>query len=260
VSSRALKEKMIHLGNPLSSISEYRQRVTPLFDLHSAADAPTAYYMLYHDPNRSSLFVRNDASGRAAGVVGRFQTGIDLFRPVLTLRCPTADIAADLLGEACSVGRPYLLFSNLNQLPLVGGSLEISNERILSIYALDVSRFKPTINVMVMTKTSPDGTPRAEIHSGGLQAAAGVNWQSPSFAEIYVHTESEARQRGWGRSVAAAATERILESGRVPLYLVEPGNEASVSLAHGLGYTDTGARQVFADAVYTGHPVRKTSA
>src|SRR5258708_32427799 len=207
----------------MPSISEQRQRITPLFDLQSPADAPTAYYALYHDPNRSALFVQSDVNGRAIGVVGRFQTGIDLFRPVLALRCPTAEVAADLLSEACRVGRPYLLFSNLNQLSLVGGSLEISNERILSIYALDPSRFKPTINVMVTTKTSADGTSRAEIHSGGLQAASGVNWQSPGFAEIYVHTEAEARQRGWGRSVAAASTERILAGGRTPLYLVAPG-------------------------------------
>jgi predicted GNAT family acetyltransferase len=107
---------------------------------------------------------------------------------------------------------------------------------------------------MVVNKTAPDGTPRAEIHSGGLQAVAGVNWQSPGFAELYVHTEAEARQRGWGRSVAAACIERILGSGRIPLYLVEPGNEASVSLAQSLGFYSTGARQVFADAVYSGHP------
>ncbi len=241
----------------MPSITEQRHVIAPLFDLHSAADAPTAYYALYHDPNRSALSVRTGADGQPMGFVGRFQTGIDLFRPVLSLRCPTAEMAADLLAEACSIGRPYLLFSNLNQLPLVGGSLEVSNERILSIYALDPSRFKPIINVMVTTKTAPDGTRRAEIHSGGLQAASGVNWQSPGFAEIYVHTEAEARQRGWGRSVAAQSTQHILESGRIPLYLVEPNNEASLALAQSLGYTDTGARQVFADAVYIGHPARK---
>jgi hypothetical protein len=137
---------------------------------------------------------------------------------------------------------------------MVGGSLLINKDRILSLYALDPGRFVPVINVLVMNKTAPDGTPRAEIHSGGLQAAAGVNWQSPGFAEIFVHTEAEARQRGWGRSVAAACTERVLASGRLPIYLVEKNNEPSIRMAEGLGYVDTGARQVMADAVYLGHP------
>jgi len=238
----------------MATLREQRALLAPLLDTSSPADAPTAYYALYHDPNRSSLFVQTNTEGRAAGFVGRFQTGIDLFRPVIVMRCWQPEVAADLLSEALIAGRPYLLFSSVNQLPMAGGSLQISNERLLSIYALDRSRFTPMINVLVVTKTAPDGTPRAEIHSGDLHAVAGVNWQSPGFAEIYVHTDAEARQRGWGRSVAAACTERVLASGRIPLYLVEKDNEASVNLAENLGYVDTGARQVFADTVYTGYP------
>ena len=242
----------------MASLLEQRSLVSRLLDTSSPADAPTAYYALYHDPNRSALFVRQDAEGHAAGFVGRFQTGIDLFRPVVCMRCPNGETAADLLAEALIVGRPYVYFSSADQLPLVGGSLEINHKRTLSIYALDAARFTPVINVLVVTKTAPDGTPRAEIHSGGLQAASGVNWQSPKFAEIYVQTEPEARQRGWGRSVAATCTERVLASKRLPLYLVEPDNEASVKLAESLGYIDTGARQIIADAVYLGHPGKKS--
>jgi hypothetical protein len=244
---------------PQSMIQEQRARLTSLFDTSSAADAPTAYYALYHDPKRSTLFVKSDEQGKASGFVGRFQTGVDLFRALVMLRCQTPESAADLLAEALVVGRSYLLFVSQDQVPLVGGSLQISNERTLAIYKLDASRFSPVINVLVVNKTAPDSTPRAEIHSGGLQAAAGVNWQSPNFAEIYVHTEAEARQRGWGRSVAAAVTDRVLGSGRLPLYLVESNNEASISLAESLNYVDSGARQSFAEAVYLGHP-GKTSA
>src|SRR5262249_5467247 len=153
----------------------------------------------YHDAKRSTLFVRDGDDGTPTGYVGRFQTGIDLFRPLVNLRCWQAEVAADLLAQALTVGRPYLLFANLNQLNMVGGSLGIDNQRILLTYVLDASRFKPVINVMAVEKKAPDGTPRVEIHSGGLQAVAGLNWQSPKFAEIYVHTEPEARQRGWGR-------------------------------------------------------------
>jgi hypothetical protein len=240
----------------MSSIVEQRKQIERLIDRSNPEQAPTAYYALYHDALRSALFVRTDESQQPLGFVGRFQTGVDLFRPVLCMQCSQPEVAADLLHEALIVGRPYILFSNASQLPLVGGSLEIANQRTLSIYTLDPSRFTPIVNVLVMTKTAQDGTPRAEIHSGGLQAAAGVNWQSPKFAELYVHTEAEARQRGWGRSVAAAVMQTVLSSGRVPLYLVEATNEASVSLATGLGYYDTGARQIFADIVYTGHPAK----
>ena len=131
----------------------------------------------------------------------------------------------------------------------------MSNTRTLAIYALDPSKFVTVFNVLVQQKKAPDGTPRAEIHCR-RQAAAGVNWQSPGYAEIYVHTEPEARQRGWGRSVVAACTGRALAAGRIPIYLVEQGNDASIRLAEGVGYYDTGARHAFADVVYAGHPAR----
>jgi predicted GNAT family acetyltransferase len=99
-----------------------------------------------------------------------------------------------------------------------------------------------------------DGTPRCVISSGDLRSIAGVNWLSPAFAEIYVHTDAAARQRGWGESVVSAVTQAVLESGRTPLYLVEAENDVSRALAEKLGYVDTGARQVYADVVYLGHP------
>src|SRR5258708_39206050 len=100
----------------LSSVREQRSQIALLLDSSSPADAPTVYYALYHDATRSSLFVQTDAENHPIGFVGRFQTGVDLFRPVLVLRCRQAEVAADLLAEACTGGRPYLLFSHLDQL------------------------------------------------------------------------------------------------------------------------------------------------
>lgn len=241
----------------MASVREQRNLISLLFDTNSPADAPTAYYALYHDPNRSALFVRQEPDGKPVGFVGRFQTGLDLFRPVVAIRCWSADVAADLLAEALVAGRPYILFCNLNQLSLTGGSLQVSNQRILSIYALDPARFRREINVLVTHSSGPNGTPRAEIESHGVRAVAGVNWQSPGFAEVYVHVDPEARQKGWGRSVVVALTERVLSGGRVPIYLAEPNNDASIRLAESVGYSDTGARQILADAVYLGHPNRR---
>ncbi len=238
-------------------IREQRQIIRRLLDESSVVDAPTAYYALYHDSARSALATRQDGDGRPLGFTGRFQTGHDLFRPLVTLRCRAPEVAADLLAELLTPGRPYIFFANVNQLPLVGGSLHIENRRILHIYYLESARFRPVINVMVVERTTEDGKPRCEIRSGGLQAVAGVNWVSPGFAEVYVHTEPLARKRGWGRSVVSACTERILRSGRLPLYLVETDNEESIQLAQSLGYVDSGARQLYADVVYQGHPARR---
>ncbi len=225
-----------------------------LLDDSSFADAPTAYYALFHDPARSVLFTEVDEAGRTAGFVGRFQTGIDLFRPLVTLQCRDADCAARLLQQALQPDRPYILFAKLNQFSLVGGSLRVDSYRILDIYRLEVRRFQPVINVLVRQKTSPDGTPRAVIESGGQQALAGINWQSPAFAEIFVHTDAPVRRLGWGVSVASAVTKAVVDGGRIPIYLVDGDNEASRSLAEQLGYVETGARQVYADVVYLGHP------
>jgi ribosomal protein S18 acetylase RimI-like enzyme len=191
-----------------------------------------------------------DEQGVAQGFVGRFQTGQDLFRPLVTMRCRTAGAARELLKLALAPGRPYIFFANLNQLSLAAEGLRLENERIFSIYRLEVTCFQPVINVLVQHKTAANGAPRCEIRSGEVAAVAGVNWQSPSFAEIYVETDPAVRERGWGRSVVTALCERLLRDGRFPLYLVEPRNEASCALAESVGFVDTGSRQVYADATY----------
>ena len=239
------------------SIHESRRLARHLLDDSSAADAPTAYYALFHPANRSALFPQFDAQGTVTGFAGRFQTGLDLFRPLVTLRCRTPECAADALAEALIPERPYIFFANLNQLPLVGGSLHIENHHILRIYQLNSARFERQINVLVQEKTAADGLPRAEIESSGERAVAGVNWQSPGFAEVYVETSPVVRRRGYGESVVSAVTYAVLSSGRIPIYLVENNNEPSRLLAEKLVYTDTGARQVYADAVYLGHPAHQ---
>lgn len=236
------------------TISTQRTQIRRLLDDASAADAPTAYYALFHDPTRSKLVTCVDGSGQVTGFAGAFQTGIDLFRPVVTMCCPDASCAADVLHRVLTVGRPYILFARSDQLALAGGSLRIDHQRTLHIYRLETRHFQPVLNVLVRQKHTPDGLPRSVIESGEQQAVAGVNWQSPAFAEIFVETAPAARQRGWGISVASALSQAILASGRVPLYLVDADNDASHGLAEKLGYVDTGAQQVYADVVYLGHP------
>lgn len=241
-------------------IREQRQIISRyLIDASNIVDAPTAYYALYHDPKRAELRVKLRPSGRAEGFAGRFQTGYDLFRPLVTLRARTPETSADLLADLLIPDRPYIFFATANQLPLIGGSFEIQNQRLLHIYHLDSRRFHPRPNVMVVEHAVPNSPPRFEIHSGELMAVSGINWQSPGFAELYVYTEAMARQRGWGSSVLTACAEYVVRSGRLPLYLVESDNAESIALAEATGFVDSGAQQVLVEGIYRGHPARQTS-
>jgi GNAT superfamily N-acetyltransferase len=236
-------------------ISLLRRKIHNLLDDSNPSDAPTAYYALFHPAARSELFLHEDRTGTVRGFVGRFQTGVDLFRPLVTLKCATPEIAADLLSQALTVGRPYILFAGLNQLSMVGGSLQIDVQRIMRIYIIDPTRFRPQMNVLVQRIIAQDGKPRYEIRSGDrVVSTAGINWKSPAFAEIYVQTDPAARRQGLGQGVASALTSDLLKDGIRAMYLVENGNEASVELAESLGFVDTGSRQVYADTVYLGHP------
>jgi len=235
-----------------TTLDAQRAAVRQLLDETDPADAPTAYYALYHDPARSKLFIHSVQAGRTLGFVGVFQTGIDLFRPLLTMLCSDVACARSLLKEALTPGRSYILFTRVNQLPLLGDLLRLDQARVLHILRLDPRRFQPVINVLARHEKAYDGTPRCVIEAGGAQAVAGLNWQSPAFAEVFVHTDPPLRGRGLGTSVVAGVTQAVLASGRTPLYLVEESNEPSRRIAEALGYVDTGARQVYADAVYVG--------
>jgi ribosomal protein S18 acetylase RimI-like enzyme len=235
---------------------EARKKIRQLIDDTSPVESPTAYYALFHPMDKSLLYTAEADDGQVQGFVGRFQTGADLFRPLVSLKCTEPLVAAQLLSQALVPGRPYILFASLNQLSMVGGSMHVENERILRIYTVDPRRFKTELNVMVEQRAAPDGSPRCVISLAGKEmAAAGVNWKSPGFAEIYAHVEAQARSRGWGQSVVACITQRLLNDGIRPVYLVEHNNAASRALIEKLGFYDTGSRQVYADAVYTGSPV-----
>jgi L-amino acid N-acyltransferase YncA len=122
--------------------------------------------------------------------------------------------------------------------------MEITRSSLSHIYILDPARFQPIINVLVQRVESPDGAPLFQIESQGkLAAMAGTNWRSPTFAEVFVYVHPQSRGRGWGSSVVSACTSALLEERLRPLYLVEGTNQASIRIAEGLGYVDTGLRE-----------------
>jgi predicted GNAT family acetyltransferase len=117
------------------------------------------------------------------------------------------------------------------------------------LYRLNPARLEPVVNILVNRASSPDGLPRYEIRNEErLLAAAGVNWQSSKWAEIFVQTDPAVRERGYGKSVCAALCRDLLERKKDVLFAVEEDNLPSVRMAQGLGFEDTGEREI----IFTG--------
>jgi len=230
--------------NQLSELNDKRRAIRPLLSPTDPADALTSYYALWHDPRRTHLALHYDDKHQVDGFVTVSQTGIDLFRPLVTLRASGDTAAAELLRTALTPERPYYFIVPVALADIVRSQIEISRSSLNRIYLLDPGRFRPIINVLVQRVGAADGAPRFEIESQGeVMAMAGTNWRSPSFAEVFVYTHPRGRGRGWGRSVVSACTAALLEEKLRPLYIVDEGNETSIRIAEAMGYIDSGLRE-----------------
>ena len=228
----------------LNDLNKKRRAVRPMLSPSDPVDALASYYVLWHDPRRTQLAIHHDATCRVDGFIAVCQTGADLFRPLVTLRAPNAQVMSELVSDSLAPNRPYQIIVPVTLAAAVREHMDIHRSRLLHLFKLDPSRFQPVINVLVQRVDSPDGSPRFQIESQGqLAAMAGTNWRSPSFAEVFVYVHPSGRGRGWGRSVVSACTAALLEERLRPLYLVEPDNDASIRIAEGLGYADTGIQQ-----------------
>jgi predicted GNAT family acetyltransferase len=67
---------------------------------------------------------------------------------------------------------------------------------------------------------------------------------------VFVNVVPEHRQRGWGRAVTNAVVGALLKQQVTPLYSAAEDNDASQALAESVGFADTGAREVLAQAIY----------
>lgn len=242
------------MGHYRMNLSEKRRAIRHLLDENRPADAPAAYYAFYHPDHKTQLVTYPADSPRASSYVALSRTGIDLFRPLVTLRLRPEALAesAELIHSALRPGAPVILRAPAAYLPLLHALFDVQSETPLRLYALDHHRYQPIINVLVTRATTPDGLPRFVIQrpeEAGAVAAADVNWQSPRFAEIAVQTQLNHRRQGWGRSVVAALCQYLLDSGRTPLYTAAEGNEASIALAESVGFVDTGERESLLEGV-----------
>ena len=74
----------------MTGIQDKRRAIRHLLREDDPADAMAAYYALYHPDDKTTLVVPPTTEGqRANGYVALSRTGIDLFRPLVTMRLPT---------------------------------------------------------------------------------------------------------------------------------------------------------------------------
>jgi len=200
----------------------------------------TAYYALWHEERRVELSLHRGPSGNVDGFVSVCQTGRDLFVPLVVLRAPL-DEADELLKSALLPGRMYVVVTSPRLRRAVEATLSLTNTQTNAIYELDPKAYRPIVNVMVQ----PGSTPfRNEIRvRERVVAAAGVNWHTDRFADMYVYTDLEVRGRGWARAVGAACVKDLLSARLLPLYTVDETNVASQRLGVSLGFSDSGARE-----------------
>ncbi len=231
----------------MNDLAEKRRAIRRLLDDFSPADAIASYYAFHHPDNKTQLLTYPADSARANGYIALSRTGIDLFRPLVTLRLPPADMDAgvDLIYQALMPGTAVFLIAPPSYLPLLHAVFDTQTEEELHIFTLDRTRFEPVINVLVTQTTGPNNLPRFIIRQTNspdreIVASASLNWQSPRFAEIAVTVSPQRQRQGWGRSVVAAMVDYLLKNGRNPLYLTAPHNTASIKLAQSVGFKYSG--------------------
>ncbi len=237
------------------NLPEKRNSIRPLLDERAAKDAIDAYYAFHHPDRKTQLITYPADISPAEGYICLSRTGLDLFRPLMTCRLPGVhERAAELIYQSLPPGAGLFISAPEAYRDLLLAFFDVEREQRLLLYQLNPGDFKPEINVLVMEEMTPDALPRYIIRATNSEfpaeaaAWAGLNWQSPYFAEIAVGTRPQYRQRGWGRSVVAALSQHVMRERRTPLYLVAEENHPSISLAIGLGYHYTGAGRLLWEA------------
>ncbi|MGF1507504.1 MAG: GNAT family N-acetyltransferase [Chloroflexi bacterium] len=236
----------------LKTLPTLRREASELLNEFDAADGLAAYYTLHHEDRRTTLAVSHSA-GQVDGFLVRCMTGIDLFRPLVTLRLRGDAALPDLLEQGMVPGHPALLAVPMAYHERLEPHLDLSAVEVNHILRLNPTRFHPQRNVIVAAISDPRGSPRMEIRRyDQVVAAAGINWRSPIFAEVYVHVKEAHRLQGWGRAVLTTLISTLLKMEITPLYTVAETNGPSRELAASLGFVDTGAREIMANAVLPG--------
>ena len=245
----------------MDNLTNSRRAIRLLLDERQPADAVASYYAFHHPDHKTQLLTYPANANRAAGYIALSRTGMDLFRPLVTLRLPDADMAAsvELIYQVLLPGTAVILITPLAYRSLLQAVFDIQAEEHLRILMLERARFEPIINVLVVQTTGPNNLPRFIIRRAAgpeqeIVASASLNWQSPTFAEIFVNTSRSHQRQGWGRSVVAAMAQYLLKNGRIPLYIVSENNIPSIQLAQSVGFKDSGRQLVMLQAALKPRP------
>ena len=223
------------------------QTIRHLLNEHSPIDGIADYFAFHHPEERTQIVVHPGNGQMAMGYVALSRTGIDLFRPFITLRLPpnNMDGGVELIYKAIVPQTAVILNILPSDAPLLHALFNIQAEENINILVLDKNQFEPIINVLVTETASNNSYPRFAIRSHDeIAASAGINWQTDHFAELSVNTNPRHRRQGFGRSVVAAAANYVLANGRIPLYAVTENNDASLQLAQSVGFVDMGFRHI----------------
>lgn len=242
-------------------LREQRRAIRHLLDERNPADGIASYFALHYDEKRTHLVTLPEKTVRADGYIALSRTGIDLFRPFLTMRLPEhdTDLAAKLIYSALPEETAVILNAPARYEPVLHALFDIQVEEKLKLYVPSTEPAEPIINVLVTQDTGANGHPRFLIRATDdpnrpVGASAGLNWMSPHFAEIAVNTNPGYRRRGWGRSVVSAMMRYVVENGRMPLYAVAEQNSASIQLAESVGLVDSGIRQLLIQGTLRPNP------
>ncbi len=235
--------------------NDKQQAIRPLLNENDPADALAAYYAFHHAAGKTHLVTYPPDAARATGYIAISRTGIDLFRPLVTLRLPKDDITAipDLIYAGLPAGTAVILHAPESYLPTLQAFFDMQTVEELHLFQLNAADYEPIINVLVTESSGPNGLPRFVIRSQAndnqVGASAALNWQPPQWGDIVVNTNPAFRRQGWGRSVVSAMANYLLSNGRTPLYVISANNHASRQLAQAVGFHDTGVRQILAQAI-----------
>jgi hypothetical protein len=238
----------------MDELIERRRAMRHLIDPRDAADAQADYYAFHHPDFKTQIVTYRPDTARAVGYVCLSRTGIDLFRPFVTLRLPLGDHAAcrALLQSALPPGLPVIMSAPAAYLPLVRALCDVTSEQEMALLVLDRGRMQTLINVLVVSETQNNKPVFKIQRQGDVAAAAGVNWETAYFADVHVRTHPLHRRQGWGQSVVSALAQHIVSQRKTPIYTVSVDNEASQQMAQQVGFVDTGRRTVILEAALRG--------
>lgn len=246
---------------PVMEQFDKRRAVQHLLDEKKIADGISSYFVFDYPENKTHLVTIPENSLRADGYMAISRTGMDLFRPFVTMRLPehNYDLSAQLIYAALPEETAVILNIPPAYEPLIRAFFDIQTVETLKLYVLSEEKPEPIINVLVTQDKHPNGYPRFLIRANDdpsrpVGASSGLNWMSKTFGEISVMTNPMHRRRGWGKSVVSAMVQYVLQNGREPLYAVAEQNQGSIRLAESVGFVYSGTQQLLIQATLRPKP------